>query len=99
MLKFVHFDSFPSVEEQLLLHDVVLLIDPTDIRPRVFDNDLPALRRLALASETLLQCPQNQANLSLSVFIVCQQEGGSDPVQVDLAILAESLLTSHCNFF
>lgn len=99
MVRNVHFDPFSSVEEQLLLHDVVLLINPADIRPGVFDNDLPALRWLALTGETLLQCSQNQTNLCLSVLVVRQKKDSTDPVQVDLATLAESLLTSHCDFF
>ena len=99
MVRPVHFDALPCVEEQPLLHQVVLLAYPKHICPRVLNNHLPSLSRLAPSRETLLQRTQDQTDLHLPLPVARQQEETADPGEVDLVILAESLLTTHGYFF
>jgi hypothetical protein len=47
-------DPKPSVEEESLLHDIILLLNSTDVSPGVLDNYFPALDGIAILIETIL---------------------------------------------
>lgn len=93
MSELVHFDPLSSVEEQLLLHDVVLLVDAADIASRVLHHDLPPLKGLDLPGEPVLERLQHHADLELLLLVAGQQEDAPHPAQVDLVILVHRLLS------
>lgn len=90
---------FSSVEEEPFLNNIILLLNPTQVSPRVLHDNFSSLDCVGILIEAVLESSEDGTDLDLFYMLVALKKQAFDLIEIKLArVTGGRLLLLDCYF-